>query len=146
LKPHYLTDTYARIPADTEILLTHTPPYEVLDTTRRGKNAGCDVLAARLEELQACRLHLFGHIHEAHGAVIETEEENGGGDVPTTARRVSVYLGTDKLSLSTLKIEWITTYSIKGEAAEESSRTDVSLSSLMHFWALYIFMNIQLVR
>jgi Icc-related predicted phosphoesterase len=73
-----LVDIYARIPSDTEILLTHTPPHEVLDKTRRGKNAGCDVLAARLEQLHACRLHVFGHIHEAHGAIIAGEKDRTG--------------------------------------------------------------------
>jgi len=82
-------DIYARIPSNTEILLTHTPPYEVLDKTRREKNAGCDVLAARLEHLSACKLHVFGHIHEAHGAVME-EEKDDGVDVSTGVRRVSV--------------------------------------------------------
>jgi len=82
-------DIYARIPSDTEILLTHTPPYEVLDKTRRGKNAGCDVLAARLEQLHACRLHVFGHIHEAHGASIGEVEEDGE-DMKDRVRRVSI--------------------------------------------------------
>lgn len=91
--PHHLikskkpcTDIYARIPPECEILLTHTPPYEVLDKTRRGKNAGCDVLAARLTQLYACRLHVFGHIHEAHGAVIEDGLESDDGPL----KRVSV--------------------------------------------------------
>ena len=81
---HYI-EIYARIPSDTEILLTHTPPYEVLDKTRRGKNAGCDVLAARLEQLPACRLHVFGHIHEAHGASIEEKKDENSleGSVQT---------------------------------------------------------------
>jgi hypothetical protein len=82
-------DIYARIPADTEILLTHTPPHEVLDLTRRGKNAGCDVLAARLTQLDACRLHVFGHIHEAHGASVE-EKGDGDDDTKARVRRVSI--------------------------------------------------------
>lgn len=32
---------------------------------------GCERLAGRLPQLQP-RLHLFGHIHEAHGAYIQT--------------------------------------------------------------------------
>jgi len=84
-------DIYARIPSDTEILLTHTPPYEVLDKTRRGKNAGCGVLAARLEQLHACRLHVFGHIHEAHGARIEGENwDENDVDGKDRVRRVSI--------------------------------------------------------
>ncbi|TFY75637.1 hypothetical protein EWM64_g8375 [Hericium alpestre] len=61
---------HARIPPDTEILLTHTPPHLTLDQARRGVNAGCPYLAARVAALRACRLHVFGHIHEAHGAVL----------------------------------------------------------------------------
>ncbi|EPQ58253.1 Metallo-dependent phosphatase [Gloeophyllum trabeum ATCC 11539] len=73
---------YARIPSNTDILLTHTPPYRVLDRTRKGKHAGCPRLAARIKTLPACRLHVFGHIHEAHGAVVAKD--------PTTTGRVSV--------------------------------------------------------
>ncbi|KAJ4488402.1 Metallo-dependent phosphatase [Lentinula aciculospora] len=62
----------SRIPARTEILLTHTPPYNILDETRKGKHAGCKNLEKRLasNDLRHCRLHVFGHIHEAAGAVI----------------------------------------------------------------------------
>lgn len=52
-------------------MVTHTPPFGVLDETRRGKHAGCQILASRLNELPHCRLHVFGHIHEAHGAKLE---------------------------------------------------------------------------
>lgn len=66
-----------------EILLTHTPPLGVLDTTRRGKSAGCKYLSTQLNELHACRLHIFGHIHEAHGASIKRRtviKADGDGD------------------------------------------------------------------
>ncbi|KAF9001952.1 Metallo-dependent phosphatase-like protein [Cyathus striatus] len=61
----YSTDTeakevYSRIPDDIDILLTHTPPYMVLDETRRSKHAGCPILAERLMSLKSCRLHVFG--------------------------------------------------------------------------------------
>ncbi|KAJ8507169.1 hypothetical protein ONZ45_g10421 [Pleurotus djamor] len=58
---------YARIPEETQILITHTPPHGVLDLTRKSMRAGCHCLSHRLTELTACRLHVFGHIHEAHG-------------------------------------------------------------------------------
>jgi len=66
---------YGRVPRDTEILLTHTPPYGVLDVARRGVHAGCKTLSATLDELKQCKLHLFGHIHEAHGGVIHSDGE-----------------------------------------------------------------------
>ncbi|KAF8350879.1 Metallo-dependent phosphatase-like protein [Amanita rubescens] len=61
---------YQRIPDDTEILVTHTPPNGILDKTRRGKHAGCKELEQRLNSLKSCRLHVFGHIHEGAGAAI----------------------------------------------------------------------------
>ncbi|KAL1746980.1 Metallo-dependent phosphatase-like protein [Schizophyllum fasciatum] len=65
---HEAEGVYSRIPPDTEILLTHTPPYLVHDKTRHGIHAGCRVLAQRRAELSRCRLHVFGHIHESCGA------------------------------------------------------------------------------
>ncbi|KAK2467069.1 hypothetical protein APHAL10511_001327 [Amanita phalloides] len=61
---------YQRIPENTEILITHTPPNGILDRTKRGKQAGCERLAERLKNLKSCRLHVFGHIHEGAGAMI----------------------------------------------------------------------------
>ncbi|KAG0706348.1 Metallo-dependent phosphatase-like protein [Suillus ampliporus] len=63
---------YNRIPEDTDILITHTPPFMTLDTTRKGKQAGCHILSSKLAELRKCRLHVFGHIHESAGAQINT--------------------------------------------------------------------------
>ncbi|KAN0128493.1 Metallo-dependent phosphatase [Lactarius tabidus] len=64
---------YERVPRDTEILLTHTPPYGVLDQARRGVHAGCKTLSATLGELKQCRMHVFGHIHEAHGGLVHSD-------------------------------------------------------------------------
>jgi hypothetical protein len=47
--------------------LTHGPPFGILDETRNGSKAGCTSLNAHLPSLRP-RLHVFGHIHEAHGA------------------------------------------------------------------------------
>lgn len=46
--------------------------------TRRGVNAGCPILTATLAELGQCKMHVFGHIHEAHGVVVH---EGGGVSV-----------------------------------------------------------------
>ncbi len=50
-----------RIPLDTDVLITHTPPRYHLDL-----NLGC---AGLLEEIWLVkpRLHVFGHIHSGHG-------------------------------------------------------------------------------
>jgi len=55
----------------TDILLTHGPPANILDTVYSGEHVGCETLTAHLPLLRP-RLHLFGHIHEAHGALIQT--------------------------------------------------------------------------
>ncbi len=54
------------IPFGTDILITHTPPRGRLDKTFIGLRAGCRDLRRAIEEVQP-RLHIFGHIHEAHG-------------------------------------------------------------------------------
>lgn len=59
------------IPKKTDILLTHGPPYGVLDKTVRGQHVGCEELQKILEIVQP-RIHAFGHIHEAYG-VLEKE-------------------------------------------------------------------------
>ncbi|MCA9795630.1 MAG: metallophosphoesterase, partial [Candidatus Eremiobacteraeota bacterium] len=56
-----LAANWRRIPDDTDILITHTPPVGILDDGR-----GCQDLAERLERVQP-KLHLFGHIHVGHG-------------------------------------------------------------------------------
>jgi len=48
----------------------------ILDRTKRDKNVGCEVLSKRLPQLNDCRLHVFGHIHEAHGARIVKDHTN----------------------------------------------------------------------
>ncbi|KAI0068635.1 Metallo-dependent phosphatase [Artomyces pyxidatus] len=52
-----------------DILLTHGPPHGILDRVTSGMSVGCESLLARLPELRP-RLHVFGHIHEAHGVQI----------------------------------------------------------------------------
>lgn len=54
------------IPLDTDILITHGPPHGIQDKTDSGLLVGCEDLLARVKEVQP-RLHVFGHIHEAHG-------------------------------------------------------------------------------
>lgn len=55
-----------RIPDDTEVLITHGPPYGVLDATyNRGNKVeltGCSALMKRVAKIQP-KLMMFGHIH-----------------------------------------------------------------------------------
>lgn len=64
------------IPQDTDILVTHAPPYGILDTPSRNKTKyGCVDLALRVKEVKP-RLHVFGHIHGGYG--IRTIENDDG--------------------------------------------------------------------
>lgn len=56
------------IPPDTDVLITHGPPYGHRDRNLAGYEQGChDLLAAVLRVRPA--LHIFGHIHEGRGIV-----------------------------------------------------------------------------
>ncbi|MCI0702381.1 MAG: metallophosphatase domain-containing protein [Planctomycetia bacterium] len=66
LSEEELADKWARIPNDTDILITHGPPHGILDETNRGECAGSLSLLHRVYEVKP-RLHVFGHIHEAAG-------------------------------------------------------------------------------
>ena len=56
---------YAAIPEDTDVLVSHTPPYGILD--RDGSSLyGSRELLERVRVIHL-RLHLFGHIHKSYG-------------------------------------------------------------------------------
>lgn len=64
---------YSVIPKGTDILVTHGPPFGVLDRPGgTGFNNGCRELLAAVRRIRP-RLHVFGHIHSAYG----THRENG---------------------------------------------------------------------
>ena len=57
---------WARIPDDTEVLITHGPPRGHGDLTRAGEPVGCADLLTRIGALHPA-VHCFGHIHEGYG-------------------------------------------------------------------------------
>ena len=61
-----LAEKWSLIPPETDVLMTHTPPYEILDWTMRGAKVGCEELRRVVDRIRP-KLHLFGHIHEAYG-------------------------------------------------------------------------------
>mgnify|MGYP000880105010 CR=1 FL=1 len=61
-----LREKWDMIPDGTDILLTHGPPFGVLDRTVRGESVGCEELLAAVRRVRP-RLHVFGHIHEGYG-------------------------------------------------------------------------------
>ena len=90
-----LAKKWARIPTDTDVLITHGPPHGILDTCPHwppnGTNVhvGCEELAKTIPRVQP-KVHIFGHIHEGYG----THEQNGitfinGSNVDGTYRPVN---------------------------------------------------------
>lgn len=57
------------IPTDTDVLITHSPAYGILDFDD-DINYGDERLLSKVMEVHP-RLHLFGHIHTRHGIVTE---------------------------------------------------------------------------
>lgn len=70
---------WSKIPSDVNILMTHTPPYKILDRVEdkyresqgEDMNVGCqdllEIIAKRLFDL---KLHAFGHIHSQYGTIL----------------------------------------------------------------------------
>ncbi|MBT8295193.1 MAG: metallophosphatase domain-containing protein [Gramella sp.] len=56
------------IPKGTDVLITHTPPYQILDEIDGGIHLGCEELANLLTVVKP-KIHLFGHIHQASGSI-----------------------------------------------------------------------------
>lgn len=62
IEPHW-----DKIPNDVDVLVTHGPPYGVMDKTLNdGQEVGCPFLKRALKRCQP-RVHVFGHIHEGYG-------------------------------------------------------------------------------
>lgn len=61
-----LVKKWSLIPQGIDILVTHSPSYGVLDEVSDGENVGSETLIKPMIK-SGCRLHVFGHIHEAYG-------------------------------------------------------------------------------
>lgn len=59
------TRNYEHIPSDTDVLITHSPSYGILDFDD-DINYGSEELLSKLSSLNL-KAHLFGHIHAQHG-------------------------------------------------------------------------------
>lgn len=60
----------ARIPLDTDVLITHSPAYGILDFDDN-INYGSEEILVKVKEIRPI-LHLFGHIHAQHGITNES--------------------------------------------------------------------------
>jgi Icc-related predicted phosphoesterase len=68
-----LSQKWDMIPEDTNILITHCPPYGILDDTIQAGSQGCELLAKRLPQLTNLKVHIFGHLHRDGGKMVERD-------------------------------------------------------------------------
>lgn len=68
-----LDEKWKLIPNDIDILITHSPPWGILDKTIEGRNVGSLSLHKHGSQRIRPILSVYGHIHEAYG---ETGMEN----------------------------------------------------------------------
>jgi len=58
------------IPQITDVLITHGPPYGIMDTVLDGQKVGCEELGVKINyDLPKLKLHVFGHIHDGYGKI-----------------------------------------------------------------------------
>jgi len=62
-----LSEKWGKIPSVTDILISHMPPFGILDKNAAGMKAGCPNLLKSVTERVKPRIHVFGHIHESYG-------------------------------------------------------------------------------
>lgn len=68
-----MAEKWKLIPHNTDILITHGPPFGILDEVPRRywiENTGCEELRKKVEEISQfnkLKLHIFGHIHCGYG-------------------------------------------------------------------------------
>nr|XP_053654485.1 metallophosphoesterase MPPED2-like [Cherax quadricarinatus] len=58
---------WSLIPENTDIVMTHGPPWGQGDFTKGKKHVGCEALLAVIQNKVIPKYHVFGHIHEGYG-------------------------------------------------------------------------------
>jgi Icc-related predicted phosphoesterase len=66
----FIGNCWNKIPLNTDILITHGPPYGILDRNMNGMPCGCEILAETIGIVKPT-MHLFGHIHEGNGVIVK---------------------------------------------------------------------------
>ena len=71
-RPDYtLLKHWQNIPDDTDVLITHSPPYMIGDYVPRNKtHEGSPTLYEEITKRIKSKIHCFGHIHMGHGVYV----------------------------------------------------------------------------
>lgn len=65
---------WERIPASVDVLITHTPPFGILDRPRSGRQIGCKSLRSAVDRVRP-QVHCFGHVHASPGRISKAGTE-----------------------------------------------------------------------
>jgi Icc-related predicted phosphoesterase len=60
------------IPDGIDILITHCPPYGILDKNNEGEHVGCEELSKAIPRIKP-KIVVFGHIHEGYGIINQND-------------------------------------------------------------------------
>jgi len=63
-----ISQHWNKIPQNTDFLITHGPPYGILDELDNKQHIGCEILAKQIRDLKI-KHHIFGHAHNDYGIV-----------------------------------------------------------------------------
>lgn len=61
-----LQEVWAKIPNNTDVLITHGPPAGILDPDYHGNPVGCVDLLDKVIDVKP-KIHVFGHLHSGYG-------------------------------------------------------------------------------
>ncbi len=115
--------TWDAIPADTDVLITHTPPATVCDQSAHYTEGGCRALLEAVARVRPV-LHICGHYHEGWGAeTVRWAKRSGGKDISRLSWQ-DPGAGNKKLSLLDLTGK-------NGRALEKGMETAVVNASMV---------------
>ncbi len=61
-----MEEHWSYMPKEIDVLITHTPPYGILDKSSRQIRLGCKDLLQKVKQIKP-QYHIFGHIHASYG-------------------------------------------------------------------------------
>lgn len=67
-----IAQKWTLIPKNLDVLITHGPPFGILDYTYSGMHVGCEELYKRIMVIRP-KIHVFGHVHYGRGLKIYDE-------------------------------------------------------------------------
>ena len=77
IKGDQLKKEWEKIPDNTDILITHVPPYDILDLTYKNQHIGSKWLRNEICNRIQPKIHIFGHNHDSQDSFALGEFKNG---------------------------------------------------------------------